>query len=106
MSITLEEIRDEVADIKSRSYGGSKAYTVAANLMNKLESAIAERAEPVTREWLDETFPKPIGIGYLITVGDKSEFHLSLASGATIHLADIESRGQLLDLLSGLGVKK
>ena len=84
--------------------------TVAAGLCADIYIDIAERALPVTREWLDENFNRPDGEWVaecrhgrvVIWLRTDGKLRLSVLSSSYT----IETRGQLLDLLSGLGVRK
>ncbi len=102
MSMTLEEVVEELEMAEFNTEVGSWAEARLEVLIEKLKADIAERALPVTREWLDsmhETLERceiyPVKVkdnGYLIGVGCKPVV--------------VTTRGQLLDLLSGLGVTK
>lgn len=108
MSTAREEIVERLRAIKAVRW----EEDVAA-LESDIRVDIAERSLPVTREWLTERFG-PFMLGPGVHVWDLSgsvTISAFLISGFRVHknrafLVDNPTRGQLLDLLAGLGVGK
>lgn len=66
-----------------------------------------ERALPLSGEWVDAAIGGFNFPGGVRIVGMQGQWDVFRVFGHTsVHIASIETRGQLLDLLSGLGVRK
>ena len=84
--------------------------TVAAGLCADIYIDIAERALPVTREWLDANFKRIDGEfvaesrhgKIVIWLRTDGKLRLSVLSSSYA----IDTRGDLFDVLTGLGVRK
>jgi hypothetical protein len=86
-------------------------------LMDDLCAYIAERALPVTREWLltiGDKWHAPSDVEYIF-IGEAGEKNVLVSCGEKCFIVwqcigsaicYVTTRGQLLDLLSGLGVTK
>ena len=106
----LEETRDIANKLAENTPEGSAAHLWACELWEKANSAIAERALPVTREWLDANFKRIDGEfvaesrhgKIVIWLRTDGKLRLSVLSSSYA----IDTRGDLLDILSGLGVRK
>ncbi len=108
----LEEIAERLGSIRSVRWEEE-----TCGLEDDIRTAIAERALPVTREWLlsigqewnasgdvDYVFiGEAGGKNVLVSCGEKCFIVWHCIGSAVCH---VETRGQLLDLLSGLGVTK
>lgn len=105
----LEEIRDALDDSHPSEFEYDKiAYR---RLMERIDNAIAERALPVTREWMNANFKLECDDDWSVDLGEvfarmwlRSDGLLRLS--VTSSALTVSTRGQLLDLLSGLGVRK
>jgi hypothetical protein len=101
----LDEIRDGLDDSHPSEFEYDKiAYW---RLMEKIDKAIAERALPPSIERIENAAGGFSHDGGVFIVGMKGEWDVFRKFGQTsVHITTVKTMGQLLDLLSGLGVRK
>ena len=109
----LEEIRDALECARTTTDIKSWHDAQLEALSEKLTDAIAERALPVTREMKEALGAKMNGgNAFWYWLGDYAidqELRVGVCGDAYLHgqfIRNVENVGQLLDLLSGLGVRK
>lgn len=105
MSMTREEIVERLEDAHMNDNMGAVVAVI-----QQLNADIAERALPVTREWLESVktglFKRKTPLGSVYFSSSLVAYHPAkdqwFMNGGSVDLK-ITTRGQLLDLLSGLG---
>lgn len=105
MSMTREEIVERLEDAHMNDNMGAVVAVI-----QQLNADIAERALPVTREWLEQVADRVVSDYYFAAYFENIEVCLGPSGDCRVYpgrsFFNVTTRGQLLDLLSGLGVTK
>ena len=105
MSITREEIVERLIELFPDE--DHPAWDGVHRLRRQIEADIAERALPPSIERIERMAGGFEHDGGVWIIGMKGEWDVFRKFGHTsVHITTVKTMGQLLDLLSGLGVPK